>query len=401
MKTITQAQTRIPRQVRKDGSPFKILLYVSKAYEDAAGEWWMDGIASGTKIDLQDDMMSEQATKAMQDQINSGQIPLLRSHWDDWDGVMGFLKQGRVIPGGELGVRVWLDKEMEYCKTLFRRLTGDPDKGIAPSKLGLSIGGVVPKGATSTKVIDGRSVRVVDEIRLDHVAVTSRPAYPDAWIEDVEVKDEFARPWMRDVTKSLRKERAARPAPRDDKKPEGDHVMADQPVSQPEAETDLTKAGNPPPPPPAHNPPPPPPPQQAQQQPAEWEKGLWKTPADMQEGDRVWCCGPDAQKSEDQETDMETKTDLKPLYELIASQSKQISELTKAVQGIMSAPVRKGLGPLAPKTEPTEEPETNPGDWMHELRESVAYKSASHNQQLAMLAKAATDAARKSGLVTE
>lgn len=184
----------MPKVMTKTDAPdrFKIHVPVLKAYEDEAGEWWIEGAASGPKKDLQQERMSRACIDSMTQQINSGQLPLRVSHWDDWDGDLGFLRAATVDPVSyEMKIKAWLDKSDQAAQKLWRRLHGDPSKGIQPQKLGLSIGGRLVDGHSETE--GGDYVYVLDDISLDHVAVTSSPAYPDAWI---------ARSWLKSIRKA-------------------------------------------------------------------------------------------------------------------------------------------------------------------------------------------------------
>jgi hypothetical protein len=186
------------------GAPdrFKIHLSVVKAYEDAAGDWWIEGVASGPKKDLQEERMTTGCIESMQRQITSGQLPLRASHWDDWEGDLGFLRDAQISGGHELAVKAWLDKADPAAQKLWRRLQGDPAKGIRPQKLGLSIGGRLIAGHSETE--NGDFVYVLEDVELDHVAVTTSPAYPDAWIAGTTTKAQGGapRPWLRAIRKA-------------------------------------------------------------------------------------------------------------------------------------------------------------------------------------------------------
>lgn len=185
----------------KGPKKFKTFAYVTRAYEDAKGDWWIHGVASGPALDAHGERMAPECVESMNLQINSGQVRLLRSHYDDWDMELGYLKAGKVDLAGELEVDIWIDKEMPEAQKLWRKLHGVPEKGIEPSKLGLSIGGWLVDA--SGEIADGEYVFTIRDLSLDHVAVTSMPAYPNAWIDDAEVKQkEFARPWLRDIAKA-------------------------------------------------------------------------------------------------------------------------------------------------------------------------------------------------------
>ncbi|MCC6310863.1 MAG: hypothetical protein IT345_08095 [Trueperaceae bacterium] len=180
---------------------FKTFAYVAKTYEDAKGDWWLEGIASGPALDAHGERMSPECVSDMADQMRSGQIRLLQGHYNDWEGVIGWIKEGEVNADGLLVIRCWLDKADGAVQKLWRQLTGDPARGIEPAKLGLSVGGWLIDA--HSEIVDGDYVFTLDKLQLDHVAVTSRPANPEAWIDGVEVKQKaFGRPWLRDIAKA-------------------------------------------------------------------------------------------------------------------------------------------------------------------------------------------------------
>ncbi|MFB3910435.1 MAG: hypothetical protein ACE15D_18755 [Candidatus Eisenbacteria bacterium] len=199
------APLRGERQRYKDATSgkFKINLFVSKAYEDEKGDWYVEGIASGTRLDLQGDRMTPECIADMASQINSGQIPFCTTHWDsDWNEEIGYLVEGSVDPADQLFVRVWLDKTMPNTVTLWRKLHGVPESGIPARKLGMSIGGFVKTGHSEQR--DGEWQYVIEKLQLVHTVPTSMPAYPDAAIQNFFSKNRaFAQDWMGAIFKAV------------------------------------------------------------------------------------------------------------------------------------------------------------------------------------------------------
>lgn len=189
-------------QVAK-GQRFNMLLYVAKA-EMRDGDWWLDAVATGSAVDWYGDSMSPACVQSMVRQFNEGKLPLRTSHYTDWESDMGWIRKGSIDPSGEATISVLLDSEHPDTKKLIRSLTGMPEKGIAPRKLGVSIGGFCTQDDVSWQTIDGKNVRVLNDIVLDHVAVTSSPAYPNAWVEGLETKSSETRyPWAKGIRKAL------------------------------------------------------------------------------------------------------------------------------------------------------------------------------------------------------
>ena len=389
------------------GSRFRIVTYLSKAVVDDRGDWWLVGIASGPRLDLQNERCSPRALEMMRQAIVSGQIPLRKSHWGDWDEEMGFLREGSIDPAGDLEIRVWLDKDMDYCKTLKRRLDGEPAKGVAPRKLGLSMGGRVTEWFLEPGPTSSQFVRVLDAIELDHVCVTSAPAYPGALIDGLEVKQrQFARRWMSDIAKAVNWYRTADPAP----------ASGSTASTEPEMEVGtggrevsiLSKAEQNPPPSQDVQPPPPPQPE-PDETPAEekaeedlWKGGRWCGVKAVTETDEVWVKNvqeqqapspppPPAEGEKSMADDQATKALSDKLDTILA----KVEEMTKTNETLRAENdalkgERRGLhsdGGGGGNPPPVR-------NWVEEFKKSDAYVAASPGARQGMLA----EALKKAGL---
>ena len=148
----------------------------------------VEGVASSTSVDSYGTEMSLDALRRMAEQMQTG-VPLLPRHNNglravEWDEVIGRTVGAKVeatavaAPGGAnepgytLSLSSMLYPDEPLAASLVRRLErGEP--------IGQSIGGwflsvrVVERGGEVERVI-------VEEIELDHVAVTRAPANPDA-----------------------------------------------------------------------------------------------------------------------------------------------------------------------------------------------------------------------------
>lgn len=148
----------------------------------------VEGIASSTSVDAYGTEMSLDALRRMAEQMERG-VPLLPRHNNglravEWDEVIGRTVGAKVeattvaAPGGtnepgySLSLASMLYPDEPLAASLVRRLErGEP--------IGQSIGGwflsvrVVERGGEVERVI-------VEEVELDHVAVTRAPANPDA-----------------------------------------------------------------------------------------------------------------------------------------------------------------------------------------------------------------------------
>lgn len=148
----------------------------------------VEGIASSTSVDSYGTEMSLDALRRMAEQMEKG-VPLLPRHNNgmravEWDEVIGRTVGAKIeaasvaAPGGtnepgySLSLASMLYPDEPLAASLVRRLErGEP--------IGQSIGGwflsvrVVERGGEVERVI-------VEEVELDHVAVTRAPANPDA-----------------------------------------------------------------------------------------------------------------------------------------------------------------------------------------------------------------------------
>ena len=167
---------------------FKMLLHVTRAVEEN-GKTYVEGIATGSQEDWYGDVMAPECVASMVRQFNAGTLPLRSSHQADWEGDLGVIESGAVQYGGDASIRALLDMEDARAQKLVRSLTRE-----RPAKLGLSIGGMADYDSITWDTRDDKVVRVIHDITLDHVAVTSQPAYPNAWMSGVAQKSAPASP---------------------------------------------------------------------------------------------------------------------------------------------------------------------------------------------------------------
>ena len=189
----------MPAPATAQSQRFNLLLYITKA-EQRDGKWWVTGIATGSQEDWYGDVMAPACVASMVRQFNAGTLPLRSNHAGDWETDMGTIREGAVQPGGDASIGVLLDDLDPRSQKLIRSLTKDP-----PAKLGFSIGGMADYDSITWETRDGKNVRVIHDITLDHVAVTSQPAYPNAWASGVTQKSQHAFPWWTGGELSIRK----------------------------------------------------------------------------------------------------------------------------------------------------------------------------------------------------
>ena len=143
-------------------------------------ERYVEGIASGTELDLHGDRMAPSAIKSMAKSLKQHVIALNAEHDTSWLGELGDINKLAVAENNDLGIKAKLN-EMSSAKDLWYALT-EKNK-----KLGLSIGGYVKdyEMVKEGEGDDAKWVRLYKEIDLDHIAVTSSPAYPKSWISNI------------------------------------------------------------------------------------------------------------------------------------------------------------------------------------------------------------------------
>ena len=140
-------------------------------------ERYVEGVASGTELDKHGDRMAPSAIESMAKSLKQHVIALNAEHDTSWLGELGDIDKLEVAENNDLGIKAKLN-EMSSAKDLWYALR-EQNK-----KLGLSIGGYVKdyEMVKEGEGDDAKWVRLYKKIDLDHIAVTSRPAYPKAWV---------------------------------------------------------------------------------------------------------------------------------------------------------------------------------------------------------------------------
>jgi len=143
-------------------------------------ERYLDGVASGTELDLHGDRMAPSAIESMAKSLKQHVVNLNNEHDTSWSSEIGDISQLTVSKNNDLEIKAKLNK-MSTANDLWYALT-EQNK-----KLGLSIGGYVKdyEMVKEGKGKEAKWVRLYKKIDLDHIAVTSRPAYPKAWVSNI------------------------------------------------------------------------------------------------------------------------------------------------------------------------------------------------------------------------
>jgi phage head maturation protease len=159
---------------------------------------FVEGLASGTEKDLHGDKMAPSAIQSMADSLKLHVINLNDEHNTSWQSELGEITQLNVTEKDNLVIEAKLN-EMSKANDLWYALTKNN------KKLGLSIGGYV-KEYEMEKDESGDNpkwIRVYKDIELDHIAVTSRPAYPKAWVSVISKSMEASEQELQKVNKRM------------------------------------------------------------------------------------------------------------------------------------------------------------------------------------------------------
>jgi hypothetical protein len=146
---------------------------------------YLTGTASGMRIDLHGERLTEKAINSLMQQANSGTVLL----YPDIHGIkasedIGILTLAKILPNGDWYVEFRLyDKDdnvpqskLDVIEILWNQINGNPPYK-KPLQKGFSIEGTIPNGGILEMSEDGK--RVIDNIALDGVILVPRPAYED------------------------------------------------------------------------------------------------------------------------------------------------------------------------------------------------------------------------------
>jgi len=135
----------------------------------------VEGLASTTNVDHDEEKMAPEALKAMVDCIKNGGVQLRSEHSKDWDGKLGNVYDGWLDDRGQFHIKAELNRDMSKAVDLYRALK----KG---AQLGLSIAGVVKRAGLEMAEALGRKVKTFYDVLLKEVSVTNRPSNFDTWL---------------------------------------------------------------------------------------------------------------------------------------------------------------------------------------------------------------------------
>lgn len=149
--------------------PFKKVIPITKAYEGDDGELYIEGESSGPEFDLDKQFMTPECVKDMSDQVNANPVPVYDEHQKR--GILndlGIAIKSELTPEIHMKPTIRLDKVNPAAVTLHKK--------VQRGKLfGLSVAGHVLEPVK--KVVNGILFQGFNRIRLDHIAVTTKPSW--------------------------------------------------------------------------------------------------------------------------------------------------------------------------------------------------------------------------------
>lgn len=161
---------------------FRIFTGLLKASRAADGRMRLHGVASSTTRDLHGDVMSQSAIEDMERAANKGLTIYLNHEYKVPEDVAGSVEMAKARirdvdhdgnPNVDLDMDIVINDENPRAVQTFKAI----EKG---TKLGLSIGAMIPKnGAKRNK--DGSYI--IDHVDLLETSLVSIPANPRSWVE--------------------------------------------------------------------------------------------------------------------------------------------------------------------------------------------------------------------------
>jgi hypothetical protein len=155
--------------------PFNFYIEKAIAEETAEKELILEGVASTSNIDHDNERMSEEALHAMANVINEKSVPLRVEHSKSENAVIGSVFKAWVDDRNQLHIRARLDKSHPVSSILHSSMM---ENG---KKMGFSVGGLVKRAVKEFSSSIGKLVKTFYDVELKEVSVTPRPANYDSW----------------------------------------------------------------------------------------------------------------------------------------------------------------------------------------------------------------------------
>lgn len=152
---------------------FKFYVPLSK---DVNADDILEGIASTTSIDRDDERMSENALNDMREQIMKMGINLFGNHEHSWENTLGVLTDAD-IQTNQLFVKIKLDDPTTNPK--IPMMLNKLKRGI---KLGLSVGGEVIKYKKEYVRNLDKEINVIDRVKLYELSLVGIASNPESFM---------------------------------------------------------------------------------------------------------------------------------------------------------------------------------------------------------------------------
>ena len=153
------------RKFKKDASEGEIDL----------DKMYIEGIASTTNVDHDQERMSAEALVAMADKINKHGVPLMNEHQKTWDANLGNIFKAWIDERDQLHIKAKLDKDSSRAIDLYKAIK----KGL---QVGLSVAGLVKRSAQELVEGLGKKLKTFYDVALKEISVTNRPSNFDTWL---------------------------------------------------------------------------------------------------------------------------------------------------------------------------------------------------------------------------
>lgn len=155
---------------------FPFTFYVEKAVaSDEERDLVIEGVASTTNVDHDNERMSKEALTVMANIINEKSVPLRVEHSKSDNAVIGSVHKAWVDERNQLHIRAKLDKAHPVGPMLHHAM-----KELG-KKMGFSVGGIVKRAVREFSEAAGTMVKTFYDVELKEVSVTPRPANYDSW----------------------------------------------------------------------------------------------------------------------------------------------------------------------------------------------------------------------------
>jgi hypothetical protein len=149
---------------------FKITLPIEKS-DATDGKWIISGIASGTQVDREGDVITPEGIASLAEQINGGYIPFRDWHNDNTVlSDVGQAIKAIIEPNDDLRVEVELDQDHPTAQYMWKKL----DQG---KKFGMSVRGSTVNPFYDLDKSNGRRVRKHSNLLLTEISSTTKPMY--------------------------------------------------------------------------------------------------------------------------------------------------------------------------------------------------------------------------------